>query len=117
MTEEGNLELRILNLEKLMHYETQQTLSPAKCIRGLAWKISVNPCSIFRHHAKANATQYKALQFFLQCNGGDDSSTWSCHASATLHIVSQKEGVDVIVHQLIKIHQLIPLNDHNFLSC
>ena len=37
---------------------------------------------------------HRALGFFLQCNGESDTIAWNCVATATLRVVSQKEGIE-----------------------
>jgi len=54
-----------------------QRLSPPVYVRMLPWKIMVIPND-------------RALGFFLQCNGENDSPTWSCNAIAELRLKCHK---------------------------
>uniref|UniRef100_A0A183C8R8 MATH domain-containing protein n=1 Tax=Globodera pallida TaxID=36090 RepID=A0A183C8R8_GLOPA len=58
-------------------------LSEAVYIRGLPWKILAT---------SVNVHNRECLGFYLRCNVGNTDANWSCAASATLRIVSQKEG-------------------------
>ncbi|XP_014255041.1 ubiquitin carboxyl-terminal hydrolase 7 isoform X2 [Cimex lectularius] len=72
------------NLSKLKDSQ----LSAPCIVRNLPWKIMVMP----RISPTQDRQQTKSLGFFLQCNGESESTTWSCHASAELRLLSQKEG-------------------------
>ncbi|KAI3419421.1 hypothetical protein GPALN_006665 [Globodera pallida] len=80
----------ILTIEKVSEFarldETSgRRFSEAVYIRGLPWKIYADP------RTPPNSAQ-KYLGFYLCFNAGNTDSNWSCTASATLRIVSQKEG-------------------------
>ncbi|KAI1713408.1 cytochrome p450 domain-containing protein [Ditylenchus destructor] len=82
MTEEGTLELRIDRFSEFAANESQLFSAPTY-IHGFVWRIVVKP-----------SWRSDVRLVFLQCTGGDNVTNWSCKASATLHIVSQKVGVD-----------------------
>uniref|UniRef100_A0A1B0AFB3 Ubiquitin carboxyl-terminal hydrolase 7 n=1 Tax=Glossina pallidipes TaxID=7398 RepID=A0A1B0AFB3_GLOPL len=65
-------------VENIVQLKRQQ-LSPPFFVRMLPWKIKVIP-------------KERALGFFLECNGDDDSPTWYCNAIAELRIKSHKAG-------------------------
>lgn len=76
----------VFNFSKLKDSQ----LSTPCIVRNLPWKIMVMP----RTSQTQERQQTRSLGFFLQCNGESDSTTWSCHASAELRLVSQKEGCE-----------------------
>uniref|UniRef100_A0A914HTD0 BTB domain-containing protein n=1 Tax=Globodera rostochiensis TaxID=31243 RepID=A0A914HTD0_GLORO len=68
-----------------LQFPTKQRSMPSNepiYIRGLPWKIVTY----------STVSEQKYLAFFLQCNGENTDANWSCAVSATLRIVSQKEG-------------------------
>lgn len=50
------------------------------------------------HSQERQAT--RSLGFFLQCNGDSDSTTWSCHATAELRLIPQKEGTEQLSRKI-----------------
>uniref|UniRef100_A0A914H7Y5 BTB/POZ domain-containing protein n=1 Tax=Globodera rostochiensis TaxID=31243 RepID=A0A914H7Y5_GLORO len=75
-----------LKIEKVSEFsrenENSRRLGESVYIRGLPWKISAQP-----------SRRGKCFGFFLQCNPENSESNWNCACSATLRIVSQKEGI------------------------
>ncbi|CAH1267028.1 USP7 [Branchiostoma lanceolatum] len=65
----------------------ERKLGPTVFICNLPWKIFAEPYYIPN-------TNNKRLAFFLQCDA-DSNSVWSCHASAELRLVPQKNGVQM----------------------
>uniref|UniRef100_A0A914HBN3 MATH domain-containing protein n=1 Tax=Globodera rostochiensis TaxID=31243 RepID=A0A914HBN3_GLORO len=86
----GNI---LLTIEKVSEFarghdknSSGRRFSDAVYIRGLPWKIYAIPPTV---------SAQKHLGFFLQCNsdsGNLADANWSCTASSTFRIVSQKEG-------------------------
>ena len=74
----------------------EQVLSPPVYVRNLPWKIMAMPRT--NHSQERQAT--RSLGFFLQCNGDSDSTTWSCHASAELRLIPQKEGIEPLSRKI-----------------
>uniref|UniRef100_A0A914GZP1 MATH domain-containing protein n=1 Tax=Globodera rostochiensis TaxID=31243 RepID=A0A914GZP1_GLORO len=77
----------MLKIEKVSEFareddENSRRFSKAVYIRGLPWNIL----------AKRAGFAEKQLNFYLECNTGNRDCNWSCAASATLRIVSQKEA-------------------------
>uniref|UniRef100_A0A914HPC1 BTB/POZ domain-containing protein n=1 Tax=Globodera rostochiensis TaxID=31243 RepID=A0A914HPC1_GLORO len=76
----------LLKIEKVSEFAredgTKRRYSEPIYIRGLPWKIVTY----------STVSEQKYLAFFLQCNGENTDANWSCAVSATLRIVSQKEG-------------------------
>ncbi|KAH7716481.1 Peptidase C19 [Aphelenchoides avenae] len=70
-----------------------QRLSQPVYIRGLPWKILAIPRDLNRSPLDRRSGS-KALGFFLQCNADSPDTSWSCNATATLKILSKKQGVD-----------------------
>ncbi|XP_037723388.1 ubiquitin carboxyl-terminal hydrolase 7 isoform X1 [Drosophila subpulchrella] len=66
-----------------------QRLSPPVYVRMLPWKIMVIPND-------------RALGFFLQCNGENDSPTWSCNAIAELRLKCHKPDAQPFTRARIK---------------
>uniref|UniRef100_A0A146KS22 Ubiquitin carboxyl-terminal hydrolase 7 n=1 Tax=Lygus hesperus TaxID=30085 RepID=A0A146KS22_LYGHE len=64
-------------------------LSSPCIVRNLPWKIMVMPRTAPSQERQQTT---KSLGFFLQCNGESESTSWSCHASAELRLLSQREG-------------------------
>ncbi|KRX28135.1 Ubiquitin carboxyl-terminal hydrolase 7 [Trichinella nelsoni] len=77
---EGTLRLQIQDFSQVKG----QVLSDPIYVRGLPWKIMAIPREIGRNQ--------RSLGYFLQCNSDSDCPSWSCYASATLRLKSQKEG-------------------------
>ncbi|XP_050329287.1 ubiquitin carboxyl-terminal hydrolase 7 [Bactrocera neohumeralis] len=67
----------------------QQHLSPPVYVRMLPWKIMVIP-------------NERALGFFLQCNGENESPTWSCNAIAELRLKCHKPDAPPFTRARIK---------------
>jgi ubiquitin carboxyl-terminal hydrolase 7 len=63
------------------------TLSEHCVIRNLPWKIM-----IMQRQTQTNDRNTKSVGYFLQCNGESESSAWSCHATADLRLISQRDG-------------------------
>ena len=84
---EATFSYTVENIHKL----TESVTSPPTYVRGLPWRILVMPRN--NHDRSGNI---KSLGYFLQCNAENDSTSWSCHGSAELRILSAKEGVDMI---------------------
>uniref|UniRef100_A0A183C6M0 BTB domain-containing protein n=1 Tax=Globodera pallida TaxID=36090 RepID=A0A183C6M0_GLOPA len=78
----------MLKIEKVSEFarkdENSDRLSEAVYIRGLPWKIIAQLQTL-----PGSAQKY--LGFYLQCHK-DTESVWLCDSSATLRIVSQKQG-------------------------
>lgn len=74
---EKEFTFKIENFSKM----SQQHLSPPHYIRSLPWKIMAVP-------RIQDSVRY--LGFFLQCNAENESTNWTCHASAELRILPQK---------------------------
>lgn len=75
----------------------ESALSPPTYVRNLPWKIMAMPRTNTQqtsHDRQSQNLSQKSLGFFLQCNGETDSTTWSCHATAELRIIPQKEGCE-----------------------
>ncbi|KAL9881399.1 ubiquitin carboxyl-terminal hydrolase 7-like isoform X1 [Glossina fuscipes] len=92
-------------VENIIHLKQQQ-LSPPVFVRMLPWKIMVIP-------------NERALGFFLQCNGENDSPTWSCNAIAELRLKSHKPGAKPFTRMRIKHLFYSKENDYgysNFIS-
>uniref|UniRef100_A0A1B0FQ62 Ubiquitin carboxyl-terminal hydrolase 7 n=1 Tax=Glossina morsitans morsitans TaxID=37546 RepID=A0A1B0FQ62_GLOMM len=92
-------------VENISHLKQQQ-LSPPVFVRMLPWKIMVIP-------------NERALGFFLQCNGENDSPTWSCNAIAELRLKSHKPGAKPFTRMRIKHLFYSKENDYgysNFIS-
>lgn len=66
-----------------------QRLSPPVYVRMLPWRIMVIPND-------------RALGFFLQCNGENDSPTWSCNAIAELRLKCHKPDAQPFTRARIK---------------
>ncbi|XP_033172578.1 ubiquitin carboxyl-terminal hydrolase 7 isoform X2 [Drosophila mauritiana] len=66
-----------------------QRLSPPVFVRMLPWRIMVIPND-------------RALGFFLQCNGENDSPTWSCNAIAELRLKCHKPDAQPFTRARIK---------------
>ncbi|KAL1115934.1 hypothetical protein AAG570_005429, partial [Ranatra chinensis] len=73
----------VVNFSKLKDSQ----LSAPCIVRNLPWKIMVMP----RSSQTQDRQQTRSLGFFLQCNGESESTTWSCHATAELRLLAQKE--------------------------
>uniref|UniRef100_A0A1A9WVR8 Ubiquitin carboxyl-terminal hydrolase 7 n=1 Tax=Glossina brevipalpis TaxID=37001 RepID=A0A1A9WVR8_9MUSC len=92
-------------VENILQLKKQQ-LSPPVFVRMLPWKIKIIP-------------KERALGFFLQCNGEDDSPTWSCNAIAELRVKSYKPGIKSFTRLRIKHRFCSKENDYgycNFIS-
>uniref|UniRef100_A0A914HZ19 BTB domain-containing protein n=1 Tax=Globodera rostochiensis TaxID=31243 RepID=A0A914HZ19_GLORO len=76
----GKIVLKIDKVSEFVHVDSRR-LSEAVYIRGLPWKILVT-----------SAAYYDRFSFYLRCNDANTDSNWSCAGSATIRIVSQKEG-------------------------
>lgn len=74
----------------------EQVLSPPVFVRNLPWRIMAMPRT--NHSQERQAT--RSLGFFLQCNGDSDSTTWSCHATAELKLIPQKEGIEPLSRKI-----------------
>uniref|UniRef100_A0A914HLK8 BTB domain-containing protein n=1 Tax=Globodera rostochiensis TaxID=31243 RepID=A0A914HLK8_GLORO len=74
--------------------EYSRRRSEAVYIRVLSWKIYAYPNTV---------SPQKFLGFFLQCNVGNKDSNWRCAGSATLRIVSQKEGKTDHIREIVHI--------------
>ncbi|KAI3416310.1 BTB/POZ domain-containing protein 3 [Globodera pallida] len=75
----------VLKIERVSDFArtdmTDHRLSDAVYIRGLSWKILANSRAYFSQFG-----------FYLRCNDENTDSNWSCAATATFKIVSQKKG-------------------------
>uniref|UniRef100_A0A914H2D2 Ubiquitin carboxyl-terminal hydrolase 7 n=1 Tax=Globodera rostochiensis TaxID=31243 RepID=A0A914H2D2_GLORO len=84
----------MLKIEKLSEFAREdgnsRRLSESVYIRGLPWKILAIPRELGRR--TQNGFAQKCLGYFLQCNADNNDSNWSCAGSATLRIISQKDG-------------------------
>ncbi|XP_073827847.1 ubiquitin-specific protease 7 [Musca autumnalis] len=78
-----------------------QILSPPVYVRMLPWKIMVIPND-------------RALGFFLQCNGENESSSWSCNAIAELRLKSHKPGAKPFTRMRIKHLFFAKENDYGY---
>ncbi|XP_037936692.1 ubiquitin carboxyl-terminal hydrolase 7 [Teleopsis dalmanni] len=76
-------------VEDVTHLKQQQQLSPAVFVRMLPWKIMVMP-------------NERALGFFLQCNGENESPAWSCNANAELRLKCHKPDAPPFTRARIK---------------
>uniref|UniRef100_A0A914HL17 BTB/POZ domain-containing protein n=1 Tax=Globodera rostochiensis TaxID=31243 RepID=A0A914HL17_GLORO len=78
----------MLKIEKVSEFARvdglNHRLSEAVYIRGIPWTILAT--------SRINNNYHKCLGFYILCNAEDSDANWSCAASATLRIVSQKEG-------------------------
>ncbi|XP_044758285.1 ubiquitin carboxyl-terminal hydrolase 7 isoform X2 [Coccinella septempunctata] len=83
---EATFRFTVSNFSKLK----DSVLSPACYVRNLPWKIMVMP----RNSQAQDRTTQRSLGFFLQCNGESESSSWSCHATAELRLLSVRPDVD-----------------------
>lgn len=92
-------------VENIFELKVQQ-LSPPVYVRMLPWKIMVMPTE-------------RALGFFLQCNGENDSPTWSCNAIADLRLLKTKSDEPPFSRSRIKHLFYSKENDYgysNFIS-
>lgn len=72
-----------------------RALSPACYIRNLPWQILV-----MQKDAPSRENQHsKSLGFFVQCNNGSKSTSWSCFASAELRLISHKPGAEPLLRK------------------
>uniref|UniRef100_A0A183BHU5 BTB domain-containing protein n=1 Tax=Globodera pallida TaxID=36090 RepID=A0A183BHU5_GLOPA len=78
----------LLTIEKVSEFAQEDgnslRLSEAVYIRGLPWGIYA--------YTRTDSSGRKCFAFYLQCKAGKADPNWSCAGSATLRIVSQKEG-------------------------
>lgn len=87
-------------VENILQLKTQQ-LSPPMYVRMLPWKIMVIP-------------NERALGFFLQCNGENESATWSCNAIAELRLKSYKPNTPHFTRAKIKHLFFSKENDYGY---
>ncbi|KAF8356289.1 math-33 [Pristionchus pacificus] len=99
----GYLRLDIPNFSEFCRLEQDKTqrISKSVWVRGLPWKILAIP-RIVDNRNDRTLRHTKALGFFLQCNGGDigEGATWNCVASASLHVLSKRPGVEPHVRRI-----------------
>ncbi|KAL3121385.1 hypothetical protein niasHT_004969 [Heterodera trifolii] len=96
---EGKVKLKIEKLSEFAREDgNSRRLSDAVYIRGIPWKILAIPRELGRRTQTGFAQ--KCLGYFLQCNADNNDSNWSCAGSATLKILSQKEGKEDHVRKI-----------------
>ncbi|KAL3073524.1 hypothetical protein niasHS_017091 [Heterodera schachtii] len=88
-TAKGNRGTLAMEIEKLSEFAQEKVgtrrFSDAVQMKGMPWKIL----------AKINAEKdSKCLGFYLLCFPPKNDGNWSCECSATLRIVSQKNGTE-----------------------
>lgn len=94
---EATFRFKLTGVSKMK--ERDSHLSDPCMVRGLPWKI----LAMQRISAHAVEKHNKSLGFFLQCNADSESTMWSCHASAELKLIAQREGTE---HVKRSIHHL-----------
>ncbi|XP_034830302.1 ubiquitin carboxyl-terminal hydrolase 7-like [Maniola hyperantus] len=79
---EATFRFTVENLSQLK----ERVLSPPCYVRSLPWKILI----LIRNITTPNHQQQKALGVFIQCNGDNEISGWSCYGLGELKLISFK---------------------------
>ncbi|XP_065066038.1 ubiquitin carboxyl-terminal hydrolase 7-like [Rhopilema esculentum] len=79
---EGQLRFEVQNFSKIK----DTVYSDPVMIRNLQWRIMVMP----RFSTVQSGEKMKSLGIFLQCTPEGEGSSWSCHASAKITVINQK---------------------------
>ncbi|KAL3104918.1 hypothetical protein niasHT_028450 [Heterodera trifolii] len=87
----GNRGTLAMEIEKFSEFSREKVGSRRNSelevsINGLSWKISAEI------KTKEKSTDEKWLGFYLLCTASGKDGNWSCKCSATLRIISQKNG-------------------------
>ncbi|KAL3105193.1 hypothetical protein niasHT_028865 [Heterodera trifolii] len=87
----GNRGTLAMEIEKLSEFAQEKVgtrrFSDAVQMKGMPWKI------LAKINAEKDSTE-KCLGFYLLCFPPKNDGNWSCECSATLRIVSQKNGTE-----------------------
>ncbi|XP_055691767.1 ubiquitin carboxyl-terminal hydrolase 7 [Lutzomyia longipalpis] len=92
---EATFTFRVEEFSKL----NEQLLSPPCYVRNLPWKIMVMPRITQGSGDRPNADN-RSLGFFLQCNGENDSPSWTCKATADLSIHNFKADAEPLTRKI-----------------
>ena len=74
----------------------QQLFSPPVIAQNLKWRIKIKPT-----YEEVDGQQEKRLGYHLHgVDGGSDASYWSCQATASLRVISVKQGMECVSKEI-----------------